>query len=57
MRNLFVFIFLIATNLKAQTALNFDKRFVESEDKWVALQSDKDSSYMYGFIYTLQGVN
>jgi tetratricopeptide (TPR) repeat protein len=45
------FIFLIATKLNAQTVLNFDKRFVESEDKWVAFQKDKDSSYLYGFIY------
>lgn len=35
----------------AQPYLNFDKRFVQSEDRWVAFQMDKDSSYPYGFIY------
>lgn len=29
--------------------LTFDKRFVESEDKWVAFMPGKDSAY--GFIY------
>ena len=42
---------LLATKLNAQTNLNFDKRFVQSEDKWVAFKPDKDSSYTYGFIY------
>ncbi len=42
---------LFATKLNAQTNLNFDKRFVQSEDKWVAFKPDKDSSYTYGFIY------
>lgn len=51
MRYFLIFIFFIATNLKAQTLLNFDKRFVESEDEWVAFSPDKDSSYAYGFIY------
>lgn len=36
---------------KAQSILSFDKRFVESEDRWVAFQMDKDSSYTFGFIY------
>jgi tetratricopeptide (TPR) repeat protein len=51
MKYFLLFIFFIATNLHAQNLLNFDKRFVESEDKWVAFQMDKDSSYSYGFIY------
>lgn len=42
---------LIVTKLEAQSILKFDKRFVESEDKWVAFQMDKDSAYAYGFIY------
>jgi tetratricopeptide (TPR) repeat protein len=45
------FIVLLTTTLNAQTILNFDKRFVQSEDKWVAFKPDKDSSYTYGFIY------
>ena len=42
---------LLTTKLNAQTSLNFDKRFVQSEDKWVAFKPDKDSAYAYGFIY------
>lgn len=51
MKYLFIILALVATNLKAQTILKFDKRFVECEDKWVAFQKDKDSTYSYGFIY------
>lgn len=39
------------TSLHAQSILKFDKRFVECEDKWVAFQMNKDSSYTFGFIY------
>ena len=35
----------------AQPSLNFNKRFVECEDKWVAFSITKDSTYPYGFIY------
>jgi tetratricopeptide (TPR) repeat protein len=51
MKYLLIILTLTVTNLNAQTSLIFDKRFVESEDKWVAFQMDKDSSYAYGFIY------
>ncbi len=51
MKYLLIILTLTAAHLKAQTSLTFDKRFVESEDKWVAFQMDKDSSYAYGFIY------
>lgn len=51
MKYILFFLVLSFVNLKAQTILKFDKRFVESEDKWVAFQMDKDSSYAYGFIY------
>ena len=51
MKYFFIILTLTVSNLKAQTNLNFDKRFVESEDKWVAFQMDKDSSFAYGFIY------
>lgn len=42
---------LFATTLHAQTVLNFDKRFVQSEDKWVAFTADKEGSHAFGFIY------
>lgn len=51
MKHFIFLVFLFATNLKAQTLLKFDKRYVQSEDKWVAFQKDEDSSYTYGFIY------
>ena len=47
----FLPLFLIALNTRSQCVLEFNKRFVESEDKWVVLKGDKNSSYMYGFIY------
>ena len=37
--------------LQAQTNLKFDNRFVDSEDRWVAFQMDKDSAYNFGYIY------
>lgn len=51
MKYLLILIVFITTNLNAQTNLNFDKRFVESEDKWVAFQKNEDNSYPFGFIY------
>jgi tetratricopeptide (TPR) repeat protein len=51
MKCVFILFIITVTNLNAQTLLKFDKRFVESEDRWVAFQMDKDSSYAYGFIY------
>ncbi len=50
MRCLFLFAF-VAIQANAQTTLNFNKRFVECENKWVALRTAKDSIYVYGFIY------
>jgi hypothetical protein len=52
MRYLLFFAVLFPTRIWAQLpALKFEKRFVESEDRWVAFPPDKDSSYIYGFIY------
>ena len=51
MRYLLFLISLASTQIAAQSPLNFDKRFVESEDRWVAFDRGKDSSYVYGFIY------
>lgn len=41
----------LTLHLNAQIDLKFDKKFVECEDKWVAFQMNKDSSYLFGFIY------
>jgi len=51
MKYLLIILTLTVIKLEAQTVLKFDKRFVQSEDKWVAFQKDKDSTYIYGFIY------
>ncbi len=51
MKHFLIFITLLTLKLRAQTDLTFDKRFVQSEDKWVAFKPDKDSSYTFGFIY------
>jgi tetratricopeptide (TPR) repeat protein len=52
MRNIalyFVLFFSIVIN--AQTNLQFDKRFVECEDRWVSFKMNQDSTYSFGFIY------
>jgi tetratricopeptide (TPR) repeat protein len=36
---------------KAQNNLVFEHRYAECEDRWVAFEQGKDTSYMYGFIY------
>jgi len=47
-----LFLFSIClTQTRAQSTLNFDKRFVQCEDRWVAFQVNEDSSHSYGFIY------
>jgi tetratricopeptide (TPR) repeat protein len=48
---LFILITILGFKIHAQLNLEFDKRFVECEDKWVAFRMDKDSSYNFGFIY------
>ena len=48
----FIFLFTLLTiTLNAQNNLKFDKRNVQCEDKWIAYQMDKDSTYTFGFIY------
>lgn len=44
-------IYLISIYSFAQTNLVFDKKFVQSEDKWVAFPADSTGSYNLGFIY------
>jgi len=51
MKYLLFLLLIIATNLKGQSTLAFNYRFVESENKWVAIRTGKDSVYNYGFIY------
>ena len=52
MNKIFTILFLVLTlNLSAQSQLQFDKKFVESEDKWVAFPADSIGNYNFGFIY------
>lgn len=52
MKQLFTLLFFaLISSLQAQNVLKFDKRNVQCEDKWVAYQMDKDSTYTFGFIY------
>src|SRR5689334_22690363 len=51
MRYLFILLLFFSAATHAQDVLKFDKRFVESEDNWVAFQKDSSNVYMYGFIY------
>lgn len=51
MKYLLLLLPFFVTNLKGQSNLTFDHRFVESENKWVAIRTDKDTLLNYGFIY------
>lgn len=51
MRNITALLLLVTLSINAQTNLKFDKRNVQCEDKWIALQMNKDSVYVFGFIY------
>lgn len=51
MRHIALLIVLLTTTLKAQNDLKFDKKFVQSEDKWVAFKADSVGSHNFGFIY------
>lgn len=39
------------TGGQAQPDLSYNKRFVQSEDRWVAFKAGEDSTHPYGFIY------
>lgn len=52
MKNLAIFLVLLfSTVVNAQTYLNFNKRNVECEDRWVSYPMNQDSTYTFGFIY------
>jgi len=52
MNKIFTFSFLIfSLVISAQNALQFDKKYVQSEDKWVAFSADSIGNHPYGFIY------
>jgi tetratricopeptide (TPR) repeat protein len=51
MKLIFILLTIFTTTAQAQDFLIFDKRYVESEDRWVAFEKDSSNSFMYGFIY------
>jgi tetratricopeptide (TPR) repeat protein len=52
MKYFLFFAVLFTVKLSAQPLLSFDKRFIECENKWVALYPNKeDTSFAYGFVY------
>lgn len=51
MKHLFIFFLFLTISSNAQNILKFDKANYQCEDKWVAYQMDKDSTYTFGFIY------
>ncbi len=51
MKSILILLTLFTSFLQAQSPLQFNKPFVESEDKWVAFPKGKDSTNAYGFIY------
>ncbi|WP_345104765.1 hypothetical protein [Mucilaginibacter panaciglaebae] len=51
MKYLFILLTCLSLRVSAQTQLNFNKGFIESLDKWVAIKTPVDTIYGYGFIY------
>ncbi|WP_166921151.1 tetratricopeptide repeat protein [Flavobacterium poyangense] len=52
MNKLFTLLFLIFSLIpSAHSQIQFDKRYVQSEDRWVAFPADSTGSYPYGFVY------
>lgn len=51
MKYLLFFLLFFTTTLRGQSLLTFDHRFVESENKWVVIRTDKDTVMNFGFIY------
>lgn len=50
-RIIFTILTLLIFKVQAQLNLKFDKRYVECEDKWVAIKMNEDNTYNLGFIY------
>lgn len=51
MKYVLVLVIFFSMYSQAQADLQFNKRFVQSEDRWVVFQPGKDSVYNFGFIY------
>lgn len=51
MKYLLIILTIWITNATAQNDLKFEKRFVQSEDAWVAFPADSTGAFPFGFIY------
>lgn len=51
MKYFLLLIVLLSLKINAQNELVYDKKFIDSEDKWVAFQKDDENKYAFGFIY------
>ncbi|MDR0227492.1 MAG: tetratricopeptide repeat protein [Flavobacteriaceae bacterium] len=51
MKYLFIFIFFTTMCSYGQNNLVFDKKVIQSEDRWVAFPADSTGAYICGFIY------
>lgn len=51
MKYLILILLFVTTSLKAQNSLFFNKKNTQCENKWVAAQINKDSTYNFGYIY------
>lgn len=51
MKPVILFLSLYATGVKAQNILQFNKKTVECENKWVAFPVNGDNQYCFGFVY------
>ncbi len=51
MKTLFLFFAFCAITATAQTNLEFNKRYIDCENRWVALPMSNDNTYVFGFVY------
>lgn len=51
MNKTFLLLFFISLNIGAQTILEHNKKYIDSEDKWIAFQKNEEGKYNFGFIY------
>lgn len=51
MKHFILILILFTINSNSQTDLKFDKKFVQSEDNWIAFPADSIGNHSFGFIY------
>jgi hypothetical protein len=56
MKYLFIPLLLCALGTKAHNGLTFDKRFLDCENKWIAISSDSGSTYDYVYLDNSAGL-